>query len=169
MPDSAKTLAYVLSGDTNISEAKIAPFLQYMYRDESEDADKQLRETLKSYAENHLKFIQELEEAKISIAENDSDDSNFQTVRDGLKKYLQYPKKRISDSSLLGSPQFPYDVDFTIDGINGLKYGDVLLFPGIPERYTKNTVFFITNITHTVDTSGMWTTKISAAMRAKIN
>ena len=169
LPNNAKTLAYVLNSDANVSEAQIAPFLQYMYGDRSEDADQQLRDTLQAYAENHFKYLNELEDAKIQLNENSTDDANIQNLRNALKKYLQYPRERISDSSLLGSPQFPYEVDITIDGINGFKYGDVLLFPGVPKRYIKNTVFFITNITHTVDTSGMWTTKISAQMRAKID
>ena len=169
LPNNAKTLAYVLNSDANVSEAQIAPFLQYMYGDRSEDADQQLRDTLQAYAENHFKYLNELEDAKIQLNENSTDDANIQNLRNALKKYLQYPRDRISDSSLLGSPQFPYEVDITIDGINGFKYGDVLLFPGVPKRYIKNTVFFITNITHTVDTAGMWTTKISAQMRAKID
>ena len=169
LPNNAKTLAYVLNSDANVSEAQIAPFLQYMYGDRSEEADQQLRDTLQAYAENHFKYLNELEDAKIQLNENSTDDANIQNLRNALKKYLQYPRERISDSSLLGSPQFPYEVDITIDGINGFKYGDVLLFPGVPKRYIKNTVFFITNITHTVDTAGMWTTKISAQMRAKID
>ena len=123
---------------------------------------------IKRYGLNK-KYLNELEDAKIQLNENSTDDANIQNLRNALKKYLQYPRDRISDSSLLGSPQFPYEVDITIDGINGFKYGDVLLFPGVPKRYIKNTVFFITNITHTVDTAGMWTTKISAQMRAKID
>ena len=168
LPDNAKTLAFVLSGETDVSEAKIAPFLQFMYSAESDSATEQIRELKQKYAENHVTFKKELNEAIAKLSQDHSNDDYQDALRAALKKHLQYPKLDIGDSSVLGSPQFPYEVDFVTDGINGFRYGDVLQFPGIPKRYISNTVFFITNILHTVDTSGMWTTKISAQMRAKI-
>ena len=168
LPDNAKTLAFVLSGETDVSEAKIAPFLQFMYSAESDSATEQIRELKQKYAENHVTFKKELNEAIAKLSQDHSNDDYQDALRAALKKHLQYPKLDIGDSSVLGSPQFPYEVDFVTDGINGFRYGDVLQFPGIPKRYISNTVFFITNILHTVDTAGMWTTKISAQMRAKI-
>lgn len=169
LPDNAKTLAFVLSSEADVSEAKIAPFLQFMYQDETQSASEQIRKLKQNYAQKHVTFKKELNEAIAKLSQDHSDDTYQQALRAALKKHLQYPKIDIGDSSVLGSPQFPYEVDITIDGINGFRYGDVLQFPGIPKRYIRNTVFFITNIAHTVDTSGLWVTKITAQMRAKID
>ena len=69
----------------------------------------------------------------------------------------------------LKAPVIPFDCSFTIDGINGFKYGDVLQFDGLPKRYTANTVYSIVSTTHTVSTNGEWTTQIRCIMRPKIN
>ena len=62
----------------------------------------------------------------------------------------------------------PFEASFTIDGINGFRYGDVLQFDGLPKRYRKNTVFSITNINHTISGEGKWTTNITCIMRPKL-
>jgi hypothetical protein len=66
------------------------------------------------------------------------------------------------------APIFPFTVSFTIDGINGLRYGDVLTFDGLPARYRAHTVFSITSITHNLGNDGKWTTDISCIMRPNI-
>jgi hypothetical protein len=85
-----------------------------------------------------------------------------------MKKYLQYPTPDIRKSQQIVSPIFPFDASFTIDGINGFRYGDVLEFPGLPKKYTDNTVFLITSIVHNITSDGTWTTKISCIMRPSI-
>ena len=165
LPNESKQLAYVMNDGTDVSEAKIAPFLQFMYQDNTDSANEQIRDETKIHAEKHIKYLFELESTKAKLAENNTDDTNQEAMRDALKKYLQYPKEQINQSAFLGSPQFPYEISFTIDGINGFKYGDVLQFEGIPARYKSNTVFIITNISHTVDNAGLWTTKISCLMK----
>ncbi len=59
------------------------------------------------------------------------------------------------------------NLEFTIDGINGLKYGDILQFDGIPKRYKDAFVFMIVGITHTVSTSGDWTTQVTCNPRVR--
>ena len=63
---------------------------------------------------------------------------------------------------------FTYSAEFTVDGIHGFRYGDVLQFPGIPKRYRDHTIFNILQIVHTIDNSGKWTTKVTCIMRPKI-
>jgi hypothetical protein len=63
---------------------------------------------------------------------------------------------------------FPWDVNFTIDGINGLRYGDVLKFNGLPTRYQANTVFSVISLTHNVSADGIWKTNVKCIMRPKI-
>jgi phage protein D len=60
------------------------------------------------------------------------------------------------------------ELEFTIDGINGFKYGDVLTFAGLPRRYTDAFVFTIMAVTHEVSNTGDWTTKIRCVPRVRI-
>jgi hypothetical protein len=60
------------------------------------------------------------------------------------------------------------DLEFTIDGINGFKFGDVLNFDGLPKRYTDAFVFTVLGISHSVQTNGNWTTKIKCNPRVRI-
>ena len=168
LPGSAKSLAFVLNDGTDVSEAKIAPFLQFMYQDDLTSANTAIKDMIKDHAEKHIKYLEELNNNKIELSNRPYDTTLQGKLKAALIKYIQYPKERINESVLLGSPQFPYEVTFTIDGIAGFRYGDVLTFEGIPKRYRNNTVFSIKDIQHNVDTSGMWTTKISCIMRPKL-
>ncbi len=168
LPGSAKSLAYVLNDGTDVSEAKIAPFLQFMYQDDLTSANTAIKDMIKDHAEKHIKYLEELNNNKIELSNRPYDGTIQGKLKAALIKYIQYPKERIEESVLLGSPQFPYEVTFTIDGVAGFRYGDVLTFKGIPQRYRNNTVFSIKDIQHNVDTSGMWTTKISCIMRPKL-
>ena len=86
-----------------------------------------------------------------------------------LQKYIQYPSPDIQLSSEIAAPTIPFEVEFTIDGINGFRYGDVLTFDGLPDRYKKNAVFCVISVTHTVGTDGQWTTTVRCIMRPKID
>ena len=59
-----------------------------------------------------------------------------------MQKYIQYPTETIKESNQLSAPVIPFDVEFTIDGVNGLRYGDILDFPGLPEKYKIQTIKF---------------------------
>jgi hypothetical protein len=61
------------------------------------------------------------------------------------------------------------ELEFTIDGINGFKYGDVLSFAGLPARYTRSFVFTVLGITHKVSTTGEWLTTIKCNPRVRIS
>jgi hypothetical protein len=168
LPGSAKSLAFVLNDGTDVSEAKIAPFLQFMYQDDLTSTNNAVKDMIKDHAEKHIQYLEELNNNKIELSNRPYDATLQGKLKAALIKYIQYPKERISESVLLGSPQFPYEVTFTIDGVAGFRYGDVLTFEGIPKRYRNNTVFSIKDIQHNVDTTGMWTTKISCIMRPKL-
>ena len=86
-----------------------------------------------------------------------------------MKKYIQYPTPTLNQTSQLKAPIIPFTVSFTIDGINGFRYGDLLSFKGLPARYTSNTVFMITTISQNVSSEGAWNTTINAVMRTKID
>ena len=85
-----------------------------------------------------------------------------------MVQYIKYPTDDIRVSNLLATPMFPFTADFSIDGINGFRYGDVLQFDALPERYKTNAVFSIINVTHNVTVDGEWTTNVKCIMRPNI-
>ena len=66
------------------------------------------------------------------------------------------------------APIFPFTAEFTIAGINGLRYGDVLTFEALPLRYRVNTVFSVISVTHTVSGDGNWSTQVKCIMRPSL-
>tara|TARA_B100000963_G_C22631719_1_gene675241 strand:- start:705 stop:2756 length:2052 start_codon:yes stop_codon:yes gene_type:complete len=163
LPDNLKNLAYVLNDGTEISESDIAPFVAFMYADEDQ------REKLSlDYKKTHEKYIKELEETKVEFANDPKSTTNKTRLSKALIKYIQYPTDNILDSNQLSAPIYPFDIEFTINGINGFKYGDVLEIPILPSRYSTQTVFSVINVVHSVDSSGLWETKIKCIMRPRI-
>ena len=187
LPSDASNLAYVLNQDPgNISESEIAPFLSYMYSATQTQRDAngndtvshaQSPETLKkidqSYKDNNAKYLFDLTDpisGSIAIYGKAMDQSKNQTaLHTSLQKYIQYPKSSLEDSVNLKAPVIPFDASFTIEGVNGFRYGDVLEFSGLPKRYTNNTVFGIIGINHRVSAEGEWTTRIQCIMRPRID
>lgn len=185
LPDSVKNLSYVLNQDPDkISELDIAPYMNFMYTSNevrrttsinggiidtiNPDADKTASALAEKYRDTYNKYQDQLNDAKIQFSKNPTSPNNRGALVAALRKYIQYPTGNIKSSNQLTAPFFPFDVEFTIDGINGFRYGDVLQFNGLPERYRRNTVFSIISITHTVATSGEWTSTIRCIMRPKI-
>jgi hypothetical protein len=182
LPSDAANLAYVLNQNpSDISESEIAPFLSYMYSATQTQRDALGNDTIsnitnastllkieKSYSDNNIKYLAELKTSIDAFGKN-MDDSKSQTaLHTSLQKYIQYPKSKIEDATNLKAPVIPFAASFTIEGVNGFRYGDVLEFSGLPKRYTTNTVFCIIGITHSVSSTGEWNTSIQCIMRPKI-
>lgn len=62
----------------------------------------------------------------------------------------------------------PLKLNFTIDGLAGLKYGNVIKVEPLPQRYDDVVHFTITNIEHNLSGND-WTTHIETVMRVKID
>jgi len=187
LPSDASNLAYVLNQDpAKISESEIAPFLSYMYSATQTQRDangndtvsnitnaKTLDKIKQSYKDNNAKYLFELTDpvsGSIAIYGKGMDESKNQTkLHTSLQKYIQYPKSALEDSVNLKAPVIPFDASFTIEGVNGFRYGDVLEFSGLPKRYTNNTVFCIIGINHSVSSTGEWSTGIQCIMRPRID
>ena len=58
----------------------------------------------------------------------------------------------------------PIDLDLTIDGIGGLKPGNLFRIDFLPEIYRKYTYFIIMSINHSITTQG-WSTSMNAKMK----
>ena len=183
LPSDASNLAYVLNQDpSDLSESDIAPFLSYMYSAAKTERDAAGNETIRTqitptqqqeakqkYKETHEKAKRELDDAKAEYGKAFDSSEKRLALGDKLRKYIQFPTPELNTTYQLKAPVIPFDCSFTIDGINGFKYGDVLQFNGLPKRYTANTVFSVVHVTHTVDNSGQWTTAIRCIMRPNID
>ena len=166
LPNSVKNLSYVLNQGTDISTEKIAPYMNFMFNADNTDA---INTIIKNYETTHFKTILELHLAQAAYGEEPQDSDRRKELRSATAEYLKYPTPDVRKSQQLTAPIFPFDASFTIDGINGFRYGDVLEFPGLPKKYTVNTVFSIIGINHTVSSDGAWTTKVTCIMRPNIS
>jgi hypothetical protein len=165
LPDSVKNLSYVLNSNANVSEEDIAPYMNFMYNGKNKDA---VNRILAQYNRQHVQAAKELNDAKIKFGQSPSVTTIQAELNRALKKYIQYPTDDIKNANLLTAPIFPFTVDFTIGGINGFRYGDVLTFDGLPRKYRVNTVFSVISINHTVSNQGEWKTKITCIQRPSI-
>jgi len=182
LPSDASNLAYVLNQDpAEISESEIAPFLSYMYSANTISRTADGNETISNivnadtvkkieekYKVRHEQYLEELKKATITWGQ-DHNDENQKALHTALKNHIQYPKPKLEDTNQLKAPVIPFNASFTIEGINGFRYGDVLEFKGLPARYTNNTVFSIIGINHSVSSVGEWTTDIQCIMRPRID
>jgi len=164
MPSSVSTLSYVLNQNPDeISEEDIAPYVNLMYQHGSKEQINKLKER---YEKTHKKYTRELFKTKVKFGKN-SEESKVNLIK-ALKNYIQFPLDKPEDSLKIMSPIFPFDASFTMDGINGLRYGDVLEFDILPTNYRVNTVFSIIGVTHTVSQEGEWKTAVKCIMRPRI-
>jgi hypothetical protein len=58
----------------------------------------------------------------------------------------------------------PAELSFTIEGISGLRIGDIFLIDAVPDMYKKNSVFQISGVDQTVG-ENYWTTSVRAMLR----
>lgn len=166
LPENAKNLAYTLNGaDKDGFEDEIAPYLNFMYQQGNAD---EINKTLQKYKENHKSVLSQLYVAKLEFGTFPQNPEKRNALRNAIIKYIKYPTDDIKLSSLMTAPIFPFTAEFTIDGINGLRYGDVVTFEALPYRYRVNTVFSVIGVTHSVSTNGMWTTQVKCIMRPSI-
>ena len=60
-------------------------------------------------------------------------------------------------------PAVPLQLNLTIQGIGGIKIGDLFYIRYLPEMYKKYCHWMIVGVDHTIETTG-WTTKLDARM-----
>lgn len=166
LPESVKNLSYVLNQGNTVSAEKIAPYMNFMFNADNKEA---VQTQVDLYAATHEKAVAEWKQSSTEYGKSPQDADVIANLEKTLKTYLQYPTDDIRNSTQLTAPIFPFDASFTISGINGFRYGDVLSFPGLPKKYTENTVFSIIKINHSVSSNGEWKTKINTIMRPNIS
>jgi hypothetical protein len=178
LPENISSMMTVLNQSANqLSESQLAPYLAYMYTtvdsineigaaDEMDEKYKASLDKLeKEYEVNYKTNLDNLKQTKDSLANNWTEPTRIIALQNALKLYVQTPTPKLKESVKLTAPVIPFDVEFTIDGINGLRYGDVLQFDALPLRYRANMNYSIISTTHTVDNNGIWTTKVRCVAR----
>ena len=169
LPASLKNLSYALNQGTEISTSDVAPFVSFMYAEgDIKDPKTQRGKLAEKYKSTHEKFIDQLRQAKALFTDNPESKQNIKRLQQALVKYIQYPTDDISESNKLSAPIYPFEVELTIEGINGFKYGDVVHIPALPERYRTQTIFSVINVVHTVEATGIWNTKLKLIMRPNV-
>jgi hypothetical protein len=167
LPENVSSLSYVLNQDpSRISTEDIAPYINYMYN--SNDPTKKT-EAEKEYAKQHNLGLDALNAAKVKFSKSMTDKTLQDALDKAQKAYLQRPTPDIQTSIQNIAPIIPFDISFTIDGIHGFRYGDVLTFNVLPKKYRVNTVFSIVGVNHQVSQDSTWTTEIRCIMRPKVN
>lgn len=166
LPDNVKNLSYVLNQGDEVTEESIAPYMNFMYN--AKDPAK-INEVLAKYRSRYEQIIVQLAATKIKYGLAPGVPTIQQALYKAVSDYIKYPTNDIKKSQQITAPIFPFDVEITIDGINGLRYGDVLVFEALPLKYRINTVFSIIGISHSVSTYGEWTTRIKCIMRPSID
>ena len=182
LPSDASNLAYVVNQDPGqIAESDIAPYVAYMYSANTVErvgndeiignliTSEELKRIQDIYKVNHKTFLDQYKQAIINFGLNPTNTEVQTALKQSLSKYIQYPLPTIQESNQLAAPVIPFDVEFTIDGINGFRYGNVLTFDALPTRYKQNAVFSIVQVSHTVGTDNQWTTTIRCIMRPSID
>jgi hypothetical protein len=181
LPSDITSIAYMVNSNAaGVSESSIAPYVSFMYSantikrsgaHESIDVlitEEELATLRANYKKTHELYVKELLEARTKFGANPKDLESRTALAQALRKYIQYPRPKITQSSQLLAPVIPFDVEFTIDGINGFRYGDIIQFSGLPSRYRTNAVFPVIGVTHAVSNDGTWTTAVRCIMRSAI-
>lgn len=165
LPQNAKNLAYVMNSGDQVSNSKLAPYINFMYNAQNVD---QINTLIQNYRGEHKTILENLQLAKIAYGNSPGVPEIAESLRKALIEYMKKPFADFRKSQLMSAPIFPFEATITIDGINGFRYGDVLQFDALPLRYRMNTVFSIINITHTVSNTGEWITELRCIMRPSI-
>ena len=192
LPSSVQSLMYSINSTDKVTESQLGPYISFMYNNGTSTrtpttiivdgkpvvvdelttygGGKELTEKLaKEYAATHDKYYNEYIAARAAFGRDPKSDTKRLALQSALTKYLQYPYPTIQQTNQVAAPTFPIEAEFTIDGINGLRYGDILDFPALPAKYRTNSTFTIKGINHSISTTGEWTTQISCLMRPKFD
>ena len=122
----------------------------------------------------------ELENLKDTKSKDGGKDSKetLGSIYDNKGRMKKRPKELISSTinkSLGPNPKqeghynlnktiIPIELSLTLDGIGGLRVGNMFKTDYLPELYRKYSYFTITEVSHAVGTSG-WTTDVTAMMK----
>tara|TARA_Y100000389_G_scaffold203728_1_gene253189 strand:+ start:11 stop:2152 length:2142 start_codon:yes stop_codon:yes gene_type:complete len=182
LPKDSANLAFAINDIDDAADETIAPFLNFMYSRDNitrsldnnivrDTYDNTITTAYQNERYNTLKIQarRRLNQAKIAFSRDPKSPLKQQELNSALVNYIKYSEENFKDQYLVKSPVLPFTVEFTMNGINGLKWGDVLTFDSLPSRYKRNLVFSIIAVSHTVNETSEWTTNVKCVSRVKID
>jgi hypothetical protein len=188
LPADSANLAFAINDlDSDTTTSDIAPFLNFMYSSnelsrsrkpnefgidvvtDSVDPLITLDEMQVRYSRKRNSANEKWNAAKVAFSNDPKNQDNINAMYTALREWSTYIHKDFKEQYNVKNPIIPFEVSFTINGINGFKWGDVLTFEGLPSRYKRNTVFSIISINHQLTDNGEWKTVIKCLTRAKID
>lgn len=162
IPDNYKNLLFAMRSK-NISPDKMSSYNPYLISISNKD---RTNEQLK-WTTEHEKAVEAVKIAKSDFTTDPYDDTLIDNLQDALKIYVKYSEPSLQKSLDQQKPRWLYTLEFTVDGINGFRFGDVLQFRGLPKKYNNDYIFCITKVTHKVNATGEWTTVVNCDSRAR--
>lgn len=127
-------------------------------------------QNIEEYKKEYKITLDDLEKNGISLANSGWNSAWSETFRGNLIRYKRLaggmPIESTTDAHWLNKAIYPIEFTFTIDGIHGFKFGDVIKTSLIPKHYNIDwdISFTVTKITHKV-TPSIWETTIQTAAR----
>jgi hypothetical protein len=127
-------------------------------------------QNIEEYKKQYAITLNDLETNGVSLAQSGWSTAWSETFRGNLIKYKRLaggmPLELTSDAHWLNKAIYPIEFNFTIDGIHGFKFGDVIKTSLIPKHYNVDwdISFTITKIGHKV-TPSTWETTVQTAAR----
>lgn len=116
------------------------------------------------------KAIDQLIESKKSMGQQGSTFTTRSNLRSALTKYKANPPDYVKDSGgWIDKTLYPISLTLKIDGIGGLRFGNVITTDWLPDKYKtegNEIVFVITKVDHTIS-GNQWETTIETQCRMK--
>lgn len=150
---------------------KTIPASKYDYSSENKDIVNNKIYTAQDYLNDVLKFSQKMYDVSI-FSQAGVTPEKIQTLKTALNRYVTNVIRSKGDNTKVDNDKnlvlFPLKLSFTLDGISGLYFGNVISIDYMPKRYKEKTYFQITNVSHTIS-PGTWTTSVETQMRTDID
>ena len=109
-------------------------------------------------------WIPQDEEIAKKLLIYDSSGVMFKTLKRGMLFYLN----KSTPSLMEVDPIVPISITFTLQGIGGIRIGDMFAIDYLPEIYREFSLFQVSKVDHVVGTDG-WKTTVDAIMRVDMN
>ena len=109
-------------------------------------------------------WIPQKEESDKKLLIYDSSGVMYKSLKRGMLFYLN----KSTPSLMEVDPIVPISITFTLQGIGGIRIGDMFAIDYLPEIYREFSLFQVSKVGHTVGTDG-WKTTVDAIMRVDMN
>ena len=155
--DNGKSRAYVkdnYKSSTNIRERNESGFDFFTIPEINEDTTQELEKINNDYTSLYK---------GIGIYDKNGNMSSY--FKQTMLYLLNTAKIKGSGSLITTNPiLIPVSITMTLDGIGGLKVGDIFKVDYLPQQYRKHTYFVVQKVEHSITSAG-WTTEVGAYMQ----